>query len=165
MSNELMKPEKGALIIDARPLEHVLVDAKPGATRGMQRAKAGFSDAVKEVIDNQAKLGSKIGILESQVDELKELNEQMALIDGYMPAVKKLLEMMVESQTIIDNRRHEIIRVVAKTVDAQAAAMKDDTLLAKYEDTRKYRSAIAFKAAKTRKKNAAAVTPQAETAE
>lgn len=165
VTDQLTKPEKGALIIDASPLEHILVDAKPGATRGMQRAKPGFDDAVKEVVDNQAKYGRKIGVLESQVDELKQLNERMALIGGYIPAVKKLLEMMVESQTILDNRRHEIIRVVAKTVEAQAAAMKDDVLLAKYEDTRKYRSATAYKAAKTRQKKAAAVIPQAETTE
>lgn len=105
MSDEITKPELDALHIDARPLENILVDVKPGATRGMSRAQAGFNDAIKEIVDNQSKLGSRIGVLESQVDELRQLNEQMALVDGYMPAVRKLLELMEESQTVLDNRR------------------------------------------------------------
>lgn len=155
MSDEVTKPELDSLLIDARPLDGVLVDVKAGATRGMSREQPGFSAAIKEIFDNHAKIGKHIGILDSQIDELRTLNENLALIDGYLPAVKKLLEVMEESQTVIDNRRHEIIRVVAKTVDAQAIAMKDDSLVAKYERTLDYRSAIANKAAKTRKKNAA----------
>jgi len=101
----------------------------------------------------------------NQVDELLKLNKKIDLIASYIPAVKKLYELLMESQSYLDNRRHEIIRVIAKTVEAQAEAMKDDSLLGKYEQTRRYRSATAIKAARTRKKKAAAASASMETAE
>lgn len=164
MSDQPKKPEPGTLLIDARPLEGILVDYQTGKTRGVTRAQAGFDEAVLEIVANQPQIGVKIGILQSQIDELEQLNQRIALVTSYLPAVKKLAEMLSETQSLLDDRRHDIIRVVAKTVEAQAVAMKDDSLLGKYENMRKYRSAIAIKAAKTRKKNAAA-TSQPKTAE
>jgi len=165
MSEQPKKPEPGALLIDARPLEDILLDFESGTTRGVTRAQPGFEEAVQEIVTNQPKIGVNIGILQSQVDELLALNEKIALIASYIPAVKKLLEMLTETQSLLDNRRHEIIRVIVKTVEAQAVAMKDESLLGKYERTRKYRSAPALKAVKTRKKKAAAKSTQADAAE
>lgn len=167
MSEPIKPPESGSLLIDARPLEGILVDVKSGARRGMSRAQTGFDEAVEEIFANHPKIGIAIGVLQSQIDELRTLNHQMDLVAAFMPAINKLAEMADETQTVLDNRRHEIIRVIVKTVEAQAEAMKDESLLAKYEKARNYRSAIAKKAARTRKKNSGTevATPQTETAE
>lgn len=166
MDDKPRRPEPSALLIDARPLENILVDFESGTTRGAARAKPGFDEAVHEIVTNQPKIGVNIGILQSQVDELLELNKNIQLISSYIPAAKKLYELLTESLSYLDNRRHEIIRVIAKTVEAQAEAMKDESLLGKYEATRRYRSATAIKAAKTRKKKkAAASTPPVQAAE
>jgi len=162
MDDKPKRPEPGALLIDARPLEDILVDFESGTTRGVTRAKPGFEEAVQEIVANQPKIGVRIGILQSQVDELQELNKKVDLIATYIPAVKKLYELLTETQSYLDNRRHEIIRVIAKTVEAQAEGMKDESLLGKYEQTRRYRSATALKAARTRKKKAADANGGAE---
>lgn len=165
MTERTKRPENRALTIDARALAGILVDAEPGSTQGMRRARPGFARVLKEITDNQANVGPTIGIVQGQIDELNQLTEKMALIDVYLPAAQKLVEMMVETQTILDHRRHEIISAVAKIVDTQAAAMKNAEIRAHYAETRAYRSAIAKKGVKTRQKKAAAVTPQAEAAE
>lgn len=162
---EFKKPEMRSLIIDARALDGILVDADAGTMRGMKRAQAGFHRVLQEITDNQRNVGPEVGVLQSQVDELNQLTEQIALVDNYLPAAQKLVEMMLETQALLDHRRHEIISAVAKVVDAQSAALKKDELRAHYQHTRSYRSAIAKKGVKTRQKNAAAVTPQSDPAE
>jgi hypothetical protein len=42
---------------------------------------------------------------------------------------------------------------VAKTIEMQAAARGDQELLARYQHTRAYRSSVAKKAARTRRRN------------
>lgn len=158
MTEKTKRPEVRALTIDARALAGILLDAEPGSTQGMRRARPGFNRVLQEITDNQANVGPTIGILQSQIDELSQLTEQMAAIDVYLPAAQKLVEMMVETQTILDHRRHEIISAVAKIVDTQSTALKRPEIRAHYAETRAYRSAIAEKGVKTRKKNAAAQT-------
>jgi hypothetical protein len=54
---------------------------------------------------------------------------------------------------------------MALSVQSRARAYGDDDLLAKYEKTRVYRSAIANKAARTRRKNADETTTASALAE
>lgn len=68
--------------------------------------------------------------------------------------------MLVETEALMDGRRQEIVRNVAKGVDSRVATTKDPLLIAKYEQTRKYRSAAANTAAKTRQKKVAAAQAQ-----
>lgn len=161
---EPKRPEVRSLIFDATPLKDILVDADAGTMRGLKRAQAGFDRVLQEITDNQKNVGPMVGVLQSQVDELNELTEKIALVDVYLPAAQKLVEMMLETQAVLDHRRHEIISAVAKVVDTQSAALKNEQLRAHYQQTREYRSAIAKKAVKTRKKNAAAAS-QTERAE
>lgn len=165
MTERLKRPEMRTLIIDARALAGILVDAEPGTMRGLKRAQAGFDRVLKEITDNQANVGPEVGVLQSQVDELNQLTEKIALIDVYLPAAQKLVEMMLETQAIYDHRRHEIISAVAKVVDTQSVALKRDEYRAHYAETRDYRSAIAKKGVKTRQKNAAAATAQPKATE
>lgn len=156
MSHEIKRPERGDLLIDARPMGDFLLDAPPGTLIGIRRAQDGFDDVVDEIVTHQPTFGEQAGILQSEVDELCLLKGRIALISQFRPALEKLLEMMNETEAVLDNRCQEIVRNVAKTVDARVATTKDDSLFAHYELTRKYRSAPAKKAVKTRRKKAAA---------
>ena len=49
--------------------------------------------------------------------------------------------------------QQRLVHSAAKTVEMQAKARNDKEILAKYEKTRAYRSSIARKAARTRKRN------------
>jgi peptidoglycan hydrolase CwlO-like protein len=82
-----------------------------------------------------------------------------------LPAALKLVEILHESKAAIDDKRQRLISAFAQPAESRAKAQGNDTtLLAKYEKTRAYRSAIAEKGAKTRKKKEAeaAETKKAE---
>lgn len=158
MSSEVKRPERGSLVVDATPLGEFLIDAAPGILSGIRRAQDGFDAVVDEIVTNQKTHGADAGILQSEVDELCLLTERIALIGQYLPAARKLVEMMVETEALLDNRCQEIVRNAAKAVDTRAATTKETSLFARYELTRNYRSAPAKKAVKTRRKKAAQQT-------
>lgn len=158
MSNEVKRPERGSLVVDATPLGDFLIDAAPGILSGIRRARDGFDAVVDEILTNQKNHGAQAGILQSEVDELRLLTKQIALIGQYLPAAQKLVEMMLETEALLDNRCQEIVRNAAKAVDTRVTITKDNSLFARYELTRKYRSAPAKKAVKTRQKKAAQQT-------
>jgi len=112
-----------------------------------------------EVSANQKVWGPKAGVTADEAAELVTATAQIAQIRAYRPAVAKLLEMLDETESKLDNRRDTLIRVIAESVDAKAKTVGPD-LFAKYEKTRAYRSAVGNKAAKTRKKNAGAEAPK-----
>lgn len=143
------------LVIDARELAPFLRDLEAKATRGMHRAREGFHLVLKEIFDLQAKIGGPAGILSRDVEELRLLTKQIELIRKHMPRVRKLLELMVETELVLDNRRQQIVRTIARTIDNAAYLTKDGTLLGAYATTRSYRSAPGKKAVKTRQRRAA----------
>jgi hypothetical protein len=70
--------------------------------------------------------------------------------------------MLGETRALLEDKRQRKIFNVAVSVERREK--EDPELLAKYEKTRAYRSAIAYKAAKTRKKNTEAEAQQAKQA-
>jgi hypothetical protein len=56
------------------------------------------------------------------------------------------------NQRPVEDKRDTVIRTIAGSVDIKALVVGNE-VIAKYERTRAYRSAIGDKAAKTRKKN------------
>jgi hypothetical protein len=148
-------PKSGELHIDARELESYLVDLAEGATQGMRREQEGMPEVIQEITANQEKWGAKAGVTPDEVASIVTMTAQIAKIRAYRPAVAKLLEMLDETEAMLDDKRDTLIRTVAGSVDVKAMAGGEE-LIAKYEHTRAYRSAVGDKAAKTRKKNAAA---------
>ena len=156
MSNEAKRPERGSIVIDVTPIADFLIDTAPGSLTAVRRAQPGFDAVLREIFENQPVLGAQAGILQSEVDELRLLTHRLALLEQHLPGVRKLFEMMLETEAYMETRCQEIVRNIAKNIDARYATTKDDTLRAKYEATLRYRSAPAKKAAKTRQKKAAA---------
>ncbi|MRG96741.1 hypothetical protein [Polyangium spumosum] len=161
MPNNLEPIALDVLVHDCTALAPFLVDLPEGARRGMRSEQEGFFDVVSEIHTNQAALGDKAGITKADFDAFQESNTRVAMIDAHLPAIKKLVERMEETRALEDDKRQRLAHAFADSVDRRARTMGDKNLLAKYERTRKYRSAIALKAVKTRAKNAA----QAEAAE
>jgi hypothetical protein len=145
----------GALLVDARALEPFLVDLPDGATQGMKREQDGWDEVHQEILGNQQDWGGRAGVTAEEVAELGDLTAKIKQIRDHRPAAAKLLEMMDETLAKLEDRRHTVLRTVAESVEAKATS-GGDTLLAKYEKTFKYRSAVAEKAAKTRRSNAGA---------
>ena len=156
MSNSLEPVALDALVHDCTMLAPFLVDLPERARLGMRAAQEGFSEVVTEIHTNQPALGDKAGITHSDVQALQESNERIALIDARLPALKKLVEMLEETRAVEDDKRQRLAYAFADSIERRAKATGDKGLLAKYEKTRKYRSAIAMKGVKTRMKSAAA---------
>jgi peptidoglycan hydrolase CwlO-like protein len=153
----------GALAVDCTALKAFHVDLPPGARRGLRAEQDGFGEVIAEILSNQAEIGDKAGITKNDIDDLALANARIAQIDARLPAVRKLLEILEETRAKLDDQRQRQVSSIARLVDVRAKALSDKTLLAKYEKTRTYRSAIALKGAKTRRKNAEAAKPEEPT--
>lgn len=153
---------EGTLLIDCTPLAGVLKDLPPRGMVGMRSEQPGYRDVVVEITSNQSTVGIKAGVLQEDVDAIVEADRQIEQIDAYLPALRKLVQMLVETRAVLDDERHKRISAIVKTIDVRTQIKGSDELLAKYEKTRKYRSAIAMKGVQTRRKNAAAAADDAE---
>ena len=153
MPNDPTQPMIGELVVDARVLQNDLVDLAERERQGMRSAQAGYPKAEAEVVANQPVFGERAGITGFVLQQLLHSTEVIKKIDEQLPAVEKLLEILVESRAFHDDRRQRLVSGIAKSVEAQAAALGDPELLARYQQTREYRSSIAMKSVRTRQRN------------
>jgi hypothetical protein len=152
MANEPKQPLIGELSIDATELTF-LVDLEPGARLRLRVAQPGIEAVIEEIKANQIVNGGADVVSETMYRELVLVEERMGQIDAKLPAARKLVEMMEETRALLDDQRQRLVSAVATVAEAQAKAFGDSDTLARYEKTRAYRSAIALKAARTRRRN------------
>ena len=119
----------------------------------MRREQEGVKEVIAEITGNQEKWGPTAGVTAAEVAGIVTSTAQIAQIRLYRPAVAKLLEMLDETEAMLEDKRDTLIRTVAGSVDVKAMANGGEAT-AKHEKTRAYRSASGDKAAKARKKNA-----------
>lgn len=161
MPNDLQPVALDVLVHDCTPLAPFLVDLDTGRLRGLCSEHEGFSEVVAEILTNQAALGDIAGITMSDFEAFQQSNHRVAMIDARLPALKKLVEMMEETRAVEDDKRQRQVNAFAEAIERRARTTGSETLLAKYEKTRKYRSALAVKGVKTRKKKLAEAARQA----
>ena len=165
MANDPRKPLFGELAVDATDLAPDLVDLPERGRIGMQREQPGCDVAEAEVHANQDKYGERAGITSLTAQEMRAARERINKIRERLHAARKLVEILEESEAFHDDRLQRLLYTAANTVEMQAKALGDPELLARYEQTRAYRSAVARKGVRTRLRNqqaalaAAADTP------
>jgi len=148
-------PQPGDTVIDVTAIAKYLVDLPEGEMRGMLSEQPGFADVLAEIYANQAAFGEKAGITTVDFNDLQTTSDIIVHIDVYLPVARKLVEILEESRAKHDDHRQRLIYAIADAVDRRAKPREDgDTLLAKYQKTREYRSAIARKGVRTRRRNA-----------
>jgi hypothetical protein len=152
MANDPKQPLIGEQSIDATDLTF-LVDLEPGARLRLRSSPPGIREAIDEIKANQIVNRGASVVPEQLYREILLVEERIAQIDAKLPAVHKLGEMMEETRAVLDDQRERLVGAVASITDAQAKAFGDNGILARYEKTRGYRSAIAVKAARTRRRN------------
>jgi len=143
-----------ALTVDCSSLGSFLVDLPPRARIGMLTEQSGFAGVIAEIRTHQSRFGERAGITAADFDSFQESNDRIAQIDARLPALRKLLEILVETRAKEDHKRQRQVYDFAEAIDRRARTSSDTDLLAKYEKTRAYRSANAIKGAKTRAKRA-----------
>jgi hypothetical protein len=115
----------------------------------------GFMEICNEILAAHATNGKTAGVPDGDVADLAECNARIARIDIFLPVYLKAAEILEETRAKLDDKRQRIVLNATKSVDRRAG--QNPTLLAKYEKTRTYRSAIAKKGLKTKAKNASQV--------
>ncbi|MFT3765900.1 MAG: hypothetical protein QM820_10335 [Minicystis sp.] len=131
----------------------------------MRTEQDGWDGARSEIVNNQEKLGDRAGITEGDFNRFVALDGQYGQILAALPRVQKAVEVVRESLAHVDNQRHKLVTQFANSAERHVSAEGGNpTLSTAYEKTIAYRSVIADKAVKTRKKNeeakkAAASTP------
>jgi hypothetical protein len=153
MANDPRKPMYGELHVDATDLVDDTVDLHERARLGMRRAQPGYELAEAEIVANQPTLGERAGITTLTVQEIVDSSARIVRIRERLHAARKLVEILEESEAFHDDKRQRLVYGAADSVETQAKARGDHELLAKYERTRSYRSAIGKKAARTRQRN------------
>jgi hypothetical protein len=153
MANDPKAPLIGELSVDATDEAAYLVDLPEGSLVGLRREQPGYELAEEELGANQEQYGNRAGVTSSTVLEIKDTTAVIKRIKGRLHAARKLVEILEESIAFHDDRRQRLVSSVAKSVEMQAAARGDKEILARYEHTRAYRSSIARKAARTRRRN------------
>jgi hypothetical protein len=148
------------LFLDARHLAPSVRDLPNGARQGMRTAQPGFQAMIKEVVDNQPLYGEKAGITARNFQDLMDALKRVDEFDAILPAARKLLEVLEESRAYDMDQIQRMVHSFAASVEGMASAYKDDELLARYEQTRAYRSAAGIKAARTRLRNQEPTEPE-----
>jgi hypothetical protein len=159
-------PPPGTLVFDLSSMQGFLVDLARGDKRGMRTAQEGWSEVVLEIYGNQPQYGELAGITATDFQRFHTLNDQYDQIMANLPALEKLVEMLRETRAAVDDQRQRLASAFAQSAESRAKASGGDTtLLARYEKTCTYRSSIADKAARTRKKKAELAAAAAKTAQ
>lgn len=141
----------GSLVFDCSLLAPFVVDLPHRALRGLLVERPGFPAAIAEILANQATVGPKAGVTQEDVDAILLANDHIADIDAFLPAARKLVELLEESRAHYDDERQRRVHAIANLIEGRARTTGIDEVLAKYDSTRAYRSATGVKATKTRK--------------
>ena len=144
------------LAVDATSIVLYAVLLARGALRGLLREQDGIDDVLREIVANQANIGARAGVMAEDVHVIQLATERLAEVRKYLSAVRKLLQILESTEAHLDNERHQMIHIIATSVDRRAKKASNKDLYARYEKTRAYRSASANKAAKTRRNKAKA---------
>ncbi len=152
MAKDPKNPVVGDLAIDCSLLADLMIDLPPGAMVGMRREQRGLDALLSEVAANQKTLGTRAGILDADAQALAKLTDKILLVRKYKEPLRKLLELVTETEAALDHQRHQLISNMAASVEQRAKMPGNEDLRSLYRATREYRSALAKKAVKTRSK-------------
>lgn len=155
-------PEVGDRVFDGSEFTY-LKDLSPKELQGMLTAQPNLAIVLQEILTNQAAWGGQAGVTPDDVAEIATITERIGRIDQFLKPAAKFVEMLEETRYLLEDRRqHKVFDIGAA---AERRGKEIPELLARYEQTRAYRSAAGKKAAKTRKKNAEAQEVEATAGE
>ncbi len=145
----------GPYVFDLTPFQAHLVDLAPNAMQGARGVQPNIEGVLEELATAIPQYANE---LEVHPDIHPRVVTATAAIPDLMLQVEqmeKALQVAKESLVrLINNREEDISDIGARAADKGTRGKKSE-LLVHFEKTIKYRSQIAEKAAKTRKKNAA----------
>jgi len=149
----------GTLLIDATKWKDILFDLAPGAGRHLKTPRQGISEVLTEVFDGLGQHAKALGLDADLRTGLQQKTETITSLRALHESAKKLTEVIGESIALLEDEREADLSSIAENV-RRTMARKDPSIGAAFEKLLAYVSAVALKAAATRRKNEAADTEE-----
>jgi len=145
----------GPYVFDLTPFEAHLVDLAPNAMQGARGVQPNIDGVLEELATAIPKYANDLEIHPDIYPRIVAATAAIPEMIKKVAQLEKALEVSKESLVrLINNREEDISDIGARAADKGTRGKKSE-LLTHFEKTIQYRSQIAEKAAKTRKKNAA----------
>lgn len=146
----------GPHVIDLTLVQQHLVDLAPNAMQGARGEQPNIEGVLEELSTAIPQYANDLEIHPDIYPRIVAANAAIPALTTQVKQLEKLLEVAKESLVrLVNNREEDIADIGARAADKGTRGKKGE-LLVHFERTIKYRSQIAEKAAKTRKKNAEA---------
>lgn len=146
---------KGPLALTLNPLEGKLLDLEQGGRMGLRSDLPGFVEVRLELTQSYPTAGADAGIPQDVYDHFVMCNETIDTIDENLIIARKQVEVLEESRAFYVDARQNDIGLMVDSMKSRAQRRKDPSILAPFEKTIAYNGQTGFKAAKTRRQNAA----------
>jgi len=145
----------GPYVFDLTSLQAHLVDLAPNAMQGSRGVQPNIEGVLEELATAIPKYANDLEIHPDIYPRIVAATAAIPELTTQVKQLEKALEVAKESLVrLVNNREEDISDLAARAADKGTRGKKSE-LLVHFEKTIKYRSQIAEKAAKTRKKNAA----------
>lgn len=144
----------GPYVIDLTPLKDHLVDLAPNAMQGARGVQPNIEGVLEELATAIPQYANDLEIHPDIYPRIVAASAAIPDLTIQVKQLEKALEVAKESLVrLVNNREEDISDIAARAADKGTRGKKSE-LLVHFEKSIKYRSQIAEKAAKTRKKNA-----------
>jgi len=145
----------GPYVFDLTPLQAHLVDLAPNAMQGARGVQPNIEGVLEELTTAIPKYANDLEVHPDIYPRIVAATAAIPELTKEVTKLEKALEVAKESLVrLINNREEDISDIGARAADKGTRGKKSE-LIVHFEKTITYRSQIAEKAAKTRKKNAA----------
>lgn len=138
--------------VDASPVATFARYPRKGKPAPKRQERPGLPEVLKEIYDNQEDLGARAGVTAQDILALQTADVQLTTTREYLGTVRQLAGILEYTEADVDEGRHRRINAIAIAVDRRLQEAGNEDLALRYAKTRAYRSAIAVKAVRTRRR-------------
>jgi hypothetical protein len=157
MAKRIRNVEEGAPTerrwsVDASPVAAFARYPRKGKSPPKRQERPGLPEVLKEIYDNQETLGARAGVTSEDILVLQTADLQIATTREHLGTARQLVGVLEYTEADVDAGRHRRISAIATAVDRRLQEPGNEDLALRYAKTRAYRSAIAVKAVRTRRR-------------
>jgi hypothetical protein len=143
----------GPTAVDVTALKDKLVDLPPNALKGARGPKEGIAEVLDELSKAVPNHGDEAEVHPAVYQRIVDSTADIGALSQKKLELLKLLEVVSETLTKLENNREEDISTLATSVETKSDKDKNPALKAHFEKTIAYKAQYAMKAADTRRKN------------
>jgi hypothetical protein len=152
----------GGTTFDLTAVQDELRDVPPGGLRGARGAGEDLDSVLAELSSAIPKYGDALEVHPALFQRIVDTAAKLDILGKAEVFYTKLLEVIVESRTRLENNREEDIGEIGTRAEKAGTKGKQPEMLSHFEKTIQYKARTGDKAAATRKKNEEEAKAKAE---